>query len=174
MHRAKALAWILVVSKPGQELIAKANLERQFFPVYLPMKLYENRKRELRATPFFPRYLFVQIDARTEDWRKIWSTTGVAGVLGASMHRPPPGVRDWVVERIQAQEDGGYIRMMGEGGALAQEFGAGEVVRMAGSPLEAVFLEYVDAKRCVILVSLVGRDSHVTVDIAKLRATTTD
>lgn len=177
--RGRAAVWICVVAKPFQEITARQNLERQGFPVYLPMKLFEvsagRHKGELRATPFFPRYLFAQIDVREDRWRYIWSTHGVQSVLGSTATKPPYGVADFVIERLQAQEEAGYIRMMGEiverGRAIACPFGEGEVVRLAGSPLEAVFLEPVDAKRAIILTSLLGRDSRVTVDIAKLRST---
>ncbi len=173
--------WVCVVSKPFQEIQAKQNLERQGFPVYLPMKLFEvaagPRKGELRASPFFPRYLFAQIDVRDEAWRYIWSTIGVQSLLGSTASRPPYGIADFFIERLQLQEEAGYIRMMGdiaERGRLAVcPFGEGEIVRMAGSPLEAVFLEPVDAKRAIILVNLLGRDQRLTVDIAKLRATGT-
>lgn len=177
--RGKARVWVAVVTKPSQETIAKRNLEQQGFPVYLPLKLFEvaagARKGELRSTPFFPRYIFAQIDVREDRWRYIWSTTGCQSVLGVTVARPPYGVADFVIERLQAQEEAGYIRMMGdvaERGRLAVcPFGDGEVIRMAGSPLEAVFLEQVDAKRAIILVNLLGRDSRLTVDIAKLRST---
>lgn len=177
--RTARKVWVCVVAKPFAELSAKQNLINQGFDVYLPMKLFEvsagPRKGELRSTPFFPRYLFAHIDVREDRWRYIWSTIGVQSVLGATAARPPCGVADFVIERLQAQEEAGYIRMMGDiaerGRLVACPFGEGEIVRMAGSPLEAVFLEPVDAKRAIILVKLLGRDSRLTVDIAKLRAT---
>lgn len=179
--RAQAAVWVCVVSKPFQEITARQNLERQGFPVYLPMKLFEvatgRFKGELRSTPFFPRYLFAQIDVRDDRWRYIWSTHGVQSLLGSTAARPPYGVADFVIERLQAQEEAGYIRMMGEaaerGAKAVCPFGEGEIVRVAGSPLEAVFLEPVDSKRAIILTNLLGRDSRVTVDIAKLRSTVT-
>lgn len=172
-----AVVWIVVVAKPGQERRAKRELENQAaefgetFEVYLPMKLAANRKRELVASPFFGRYLFVRVDLRIKAWRRIWSTYGVAGVLGSSSGRPF-GVADWVIERVRAQEEAGFIRIgLEEGAAGGRRFAGGEAVRVEGSPLEAVFLEAVDEKRGAILVSLLGRDSRVTVDLSKLRAT---
>lgn len=169
-------AWVVVVSKAGQERRARRELEQQAevfgegFEVYLPMKLSMNRKRELVAQPFFPRYLFAKMDLRTSSWRRIWSTYGVSGMLGGSGERPY-GVADWVIERLRAQEEAGYIRMgLEEDAAKGPVFGAGEAVRVAGGVLEGVFVERVDEKRAAILVSLLGRDSRVTVDLAKLRA----
>lgn len=172
---ASALVWVVVVSKPGQERRAKRELEQQRvefgegFDVYLPMKLAANRKKELVTAPFLPRYLFARIDLRLQSWKRIWSTYGVHGLLGSSMERPY-GVADWVVERLQAQEDAGFIRMgLKEERAAALGFRKDEAVRLAGSPIEGLFVELVDDKRATILVSLLGRDSRLTVDIAKLR-----
>lgn len=176
LARILGLAWVVVVTKPFQEIVARRNLEAQGFPVYLPMKLYENRRKEVVSSPFFPRYLFAQIDVGGEEWRRVWSTIGCHSLLGATPTRPPAGVADWVIERVRQQEEGGYIRMMGEvmaRQAAPRPFTEGQIVRMAGSPLEAVFVEQVDSKRAAILVSLLGRDSRVTVDLAKLRATLT-
>lgn len=175
--RAAALAWVVVVTKPGQEIRAKRELENQGFDTYLPMKLFENRFHRLQAMPFFPRYLFARIDVCSDAWSRIFSTLGVSSILGAGREKAPVGVEAFVIERIRAQEEAGYIRMMGavsSGQAQAHRFGEGEIVRLSGSPLEAVFLEPVDAKRAVILVSLLGRESRLTVDIAKLRSSTED
>ncbi len=169
------LVWVVVVSKPGQERRAKRELEQQAgefgpdFQVYLPMKLAMNRKQEMVTAPFLPRYLFARIDLRLQSWKRIWSTFGVHGLLGSTMERPY-GVADWVIERLQAQEDAGYIRMgLKEERAAAMGFRKDEVVRLAGSPIEGLFVELVDDRRATILVSLLGRDSRLTVDIAKLR-----
>jgi transcriptional antiterminator RfaH len=165
--RAKAVVWIVVVSKPGQERRAKRELEQQGFEIYLPMKLVVNRKRELIASPFFPRYMFARVSLQVGDWRAIWSTYGVQGLLGSPTR--PHGVADAVVERIQAAEESGFIKM--GLAAAAGHFAGGQRVRMAGSDaLEGIFLEAVDEKRAAILVSLLGRDSRVTVDLSKLRA----
>ena len=170
------LVWIVVVSKPGQERRAKRELEQQAadfgpgFEVYLPMKLAANRKRELVAGPFFPRYLFARVDLGVAAWRRIWSTYGVAGVL--SQGERPVGVADWVVERVKAQEEQGFIKMgLAAERARALGFEKGQTVRVEGMALEAVFDELVDDKRAVIFLSLIGRDSRVTVDLSKLRST---
>lgn len=162
------LVWIVVVSKPGQEIKAKAELERQGFEVYLPMRLFENRKRELQASPFFPRYLFARVPVIVEQWRSIFSTYGVASVLGCTGTRAI-GVKDALVERVRAQEEGGYIKI-GLRKADSPHFMTGERVRVGTAwGIEATFIEPVDARRATILVSLLGRDSQVVVDLSKLK-----
>lgn len=183
--RGRAMAWLLVCTKAFQEKLAKDNLERQAalfgpgFEVYLPQKLFKHPRRKcLETAPFFPRYLFVRVDLRLASWKRIWSTRGVQGVMGSSAERPF-AIADWVIERTRQQEDGGFIRMgleVDQAAIRARNAGftEGQVVRAAGMPLEAVFVEFVDDKRASILVSLLGRDSRVTVDLAKLRSATGD
>jgi len=64
-----ALSWYLIHSKPRQEQIALENLERQFYPCYLPIFRAEKiRRGELSVSeePLFPRYLFVQLDTDSQ------------------------------------------------------------------------------------------------------------
>ena len=157
--------WVVVQAKPGQEQRAKGELERQRFEAYLPMRLFEDKARLLRATPFLPPYLFARVPVEVEAWRCILSTYGVSGVLGATTRRAF-GVSDRVVNRIREAEDAGYIRM---GLQADRAFERGQRVRVDGG-LEAIFSETVDRKRGVILFSLLGRDSSLTIDLSRLAA----
>lgn len=160
--------WIVVVSNPGQERLARLNLDQQGFEPYLPMRLAMNRrKQELVAMPFFPRYLFARTGLAMSEWGKIWNTRGVHGVLGHGDR--PIGVANMLIERIRAQEEGGYIKIGLE--ADAPRFEPGErVVTTDEFGFEGVFQERVDEKRAMILVSFLGRDSRFTVDLRKLRS----
>ncbi len=175
------MVWVAVVTKPGQERRAKANLEQQAadfgtgFEVYLPLKLAQARGRVplIIATPFIPRYLFARIDLGTQSWKRIWYTPGVHSLLGGN--EQPNRAPDYVIERLRAQEDAGFIRLdLHAEKAQGADYQPGAAVRLAGGPLEALFVELVDERRAIILVSLLGRNSHVTVDVSKLRTTGTD
>lgn len=162
--------WIVVHSRAGEERLAKEELEHpsRGFEVYLPMRLAtqsdgRGKTREIVARPFFPRFLFARVGLQLDRWKSIYTTRGVRSVLGHGLL--PTGVKDEVIDRIKAQEDAGFIRM-----GLAEDcpFKKGERVKVGG--LEAVFYERIDARRAVILVSLLQRtDSPVTVDLRKLR-----
>jgi transcriptional antiterminator RfaH len=164
--------WVVVACRQAQEVRARVELERQGFDVYLPMRLASIRRpnrngvRDLVARPFLPGYLFVRTSLALGDWRRIWSTFGVKSLLGSEER--PTAVRDWVIERIREQEEGGFIKL----GLLADApaFARGERVQLHNLDLvEGLFLEQIDDRRASILVSLLGRDSRVTVDLAKLR-----
>lgn len=172
----KTHVWVVVVSKPGQERRAKHELKQQGFEVYLPMKLFVvqrgPRKGETMATPFFPRYLFARVPVAVSEWREIFSTYGVAGVLGCSPSRAY-GVKDVFVQRLKDQEEGGYLKV-----GLPDDVAApapGTRVRHEDWGLEGVFEqllnERVDEKRAAFLVSFMGRDSRFVVDLRKLKAT---
>lgn len=160
--------WIVVKAKPGQELRAKGELERQDFNCYLPMRLFENKQREMRATPLFPPYLFARVPLAVEAWRSIFSTFGVASVLGFSRERAL-GVKDALIDRLKAEEDGGYIRIGLAEDQAPPSFGAGDRL-VLDDAYTAMFLEKVDARRGTILLSLFGRDSVHTVDLKRLAA----
>lgn len=161
--------WIVVQTKPMQEVRVKAELERKGFEVYLPMKLFANKAGNLQATPFLPRYLFARITADVGRWRDVWSTIGVAAVLCRSQFRPY-GVRDEVIQRIKAQEEGGFIRLgLPQSGAAAR-FEKGQKVRTGIDGLDGLFLERVDARRGAILINWLGGERRLVVDLSKLEA----
>jgi transcriptional antiterminator RfaH len=160
--------WVVVVTKPGQERRARRELEQQGFDAYLPMKLSMNRKtRELVTMPFFPNYLFAKVSLEIGDWRKVWYTYGVHGLLGSADR--PVGVKDAVIERIRAAEEDGFIKIGLE--AEGPQFERGQRVQTLDEfGFEGVFQERIDGKRCEILVLFLGRDSRFTVDLRKLKA----
>lgn len=162
--------WIVVHTRAGEERVAKEELERlgRGFEVYLPMRLATlkdnwKKSREIVARPFFPRFIFARVGLQVDRWKSIYTTRGVRSVLGNGLL--PTGVKDEVIDRIKAQEEAGFIKM-----GLSEDcpFKPGD--RVGIGPLEAVFHERVDARRVVILLSLLQRtDSPVTVDLRKLR-----
>ncbi len=171
-EKKTAVVWVVVVAKPGQERRAQRELKQQGFETYLPMKLSQNRKKELVAAPFFPRYLFARVSLHMQDWKKIWSTYGVQGLLAGSADRPM-GVSDLVVERIQAEEEGGFIKMGLD--TDVPELKRGQRVRVEGElGIEGMFLEMVDDRRAALLTSLFRGDSRLTVDLRKLKAAGAD
>ena len=66
--------WYLIYTKPHKEQLARENLERQGYEIYLPMARLRRRRMGKGATriePLFPRYLFIHLDAKTDNWSPI-------------------------------------------------------------------------------------------------------
>lgn len=160
--------WYLVLAKRGQERMAKENLERQGFDVYLPMYAPETRKAGATTPrPFLPGYLFVSFDPTVPTWGRIFSTYGVRSMYctgsGGELH-PRPLPNSWI-EQLQIREVHGLI-VRPHQDLVRTRHQQGDPVRyrMASADIDAVFIEAVDAKRVAILVSLLGTDSRQVVD----------
>jgi transcriptional antiterminator RfaH len=149
-------AWYLIHSKPRRERVALDNLERQGYRAYLPLARVYRRERgrvAARIEPLFPRYLFLRLSDRDEDWGPIRSTIGVSALVrfGATPARLP----DAFVETLRARE--------GEDGVQDlpwRELAVGERVRIvdgALAGLEAVFQARTGAERVVVLLQVAER-----------------
>lgn len=172
-------SWYLVLAKRGCERMAKENLERQGFEVYLPMHAPEPARpkpgKPVAPTPrpFLPGYLFVAADIHASDWRRIYGTYGVRSIYttGAGLDARPRALPNRWIEDLQCREVNGLIRLAEAPEGPALERGAAIQYRgMRSLPLDGVFLERVDGKRVAILISLLGSDSRrVEVDAAQVR-----
>lgn len=166
--------WYVVVTHAGQERLARMNLVRQGFDVYLPMRPPLTANPKAGAKPLFPRYMFVSVDLDRPgcEWRALYSTIGVHDVLsvGAGEARKPRAIPSHWIDSIQAREVDGLVILKPK---PESRFKAGEpcVVEIGerGGALEAVFLEPVDAKRVALLISLLGSDSRHVVPSASVK-----
>ena len=97
--------WYLVYTKPRHETVAKLNLQRQAFHVYLPLLQQHKRKRhhyQMVTEPLFPRYLFIYLDTTMNDWSKIRSTRGCISLVRFAAH--PARVPDALIEKLKREE----------------------------------------------------------------------
>lgn len=164
-------AWYVVHSQPHAELRAAEHLERQGFPCYVPV--YLKRRRHARRVdvvraPFFPRYLFVQIDVTRQRWRSINGTVGVSRLVTRGL-MPTPVMPD-VVDAIRAREnEQGLIGLLPQ----AVRFRRGDAVRVVEGAFEAcqgLFEALTDSERVAILLDLLGRKVRVVLDAGAIEA----
>lgn len=173
--------WHVVQVKAKHEIWAAQNLRHNGHEVYLPMRRltetagvgFVQRKGavkarveggRIRSLPLFPGYLFVLVRSATE-WASIFTTMGVTSVVGT--RERPQAVRKGVVEKLKEAEELGLMAM-----ASVEEINdrlagveAGDPVKllMMGEEMAAVFGTNIDAERCMVLVSICGRDSRTYV-----------
>jgi transcriptional antiterminator RfaH len=161
------LRWYLIHTKPLSEGLAKTNLERQDYQVYLPRATqsvrYNGHWRD-RIVSLFPRYLFLRLNEGRQSLAPARSTLGVASVVrfGSQYTIVPDAVIDGLVAR--ADPVSGLHRLV-RGARLTP----GTAVRIRKGPfdgLEGVFEREAGADRVVVLLNLLGQavSAHVPGD----------
>ena len=149
--------WYAVHTKPRQEIVAKENLQRQGFPVYLPCIQVARRKKDSwqnMIEPLFPRYLFIQSDSETENLAPIRSTRGVSDLVRFGYQLVP--VPDGLIAGMKAMEDqksGLYI-------PKSRLFTAGDEVIITEGPfaeMKGIYNCDLGEQRAIILLECLGR-----------------
>lgn len=159
--------WYLIYSKPQKELVARENLERQGYEVYLPMARLRRRrmgKGVTRIEPLFPRYLFIHLDTKTDNWSPIRSTLGVNNIVKFGMY--PSAVPEKLIELLDDRCDEEGIQDI-----APDEYKEGEAIRVMEGPmtgLEGVFLTKTGSDRVMVLLDIVGKHTRVNMETEKL------
>lgn len=157
-------AWYVVCCKPRQEAVARENLLRQGFEVYLPRIRTRQRQRDRWVDAIqvlFPRYLFVRADRRSQSTASIRSTRGAVGLVRFGIE--PAVVPDRVIEAILAREDAAT----GLHEQARPGFRAGEPVTMLEGPfagMEGIFASEDGLERAILLIELLGKTNRVRVN----------
>lgn len=159
--------WYVVLTKPKQELRAQEHLERQGGVAFVPMFANERiirGQRVVRQEPLFSGYLFLQVDSDNALLSKVRSTLGVRQILtfaGQLMTIAPSIIVD-----LQQRNRNTEIH-------TPEPFSAGQSVTLEHGPFQhyqALFKEYDGAKRGIILLSLLGQQNELVIQLADLRA----
>jgi transcriptional antiterminator RfaH len=157
------MCWLLVYTKPRAEALALEHLERQGFEVLCPlMRAQKLRRRKWTwiEEPLFPRYLFVGASA-DQSWAPVRSTVGVASLVkfGGTYATVPEAL----IELLRSSVDQPEVHR-----PLFQQ---GQKLRIVAGPyarLEVIFEMEEGDERATVLLDLLGRQSRVSVDVAKL------
>lgn len=162
--------WYVVYTRTGMERMAQAHLENQGFTTYLPRRRKERRharRIDSILVPFFPRYMFVSFDIKTDPWRSVNGTFGVQYLVG--MGETASVVPDSVIESIRARENAEGVIQIVE----APPYAPGELVEITQGALAAhtgIFKCANDNQRITLLLSLLGRETEVKLPINAVRA----
>lgn len=155
--------WYVVLTKPRQERRAKENLEYQGAHVFSPLFRREyivRGKRILRQEPLFPGYLFLKSNSADPLLSKVRSTFGASGLLYFGSQLAIMG--SLLVDDLQ------QCTVYNERDLLHKK---GQKVALRSGPFqytEAIFQEYDGAKRAIILLSLLGQQSQLLVEVSEL------
>mgnify|MGYP005742402427 CR=1 FL=1 len=154
--------WYVAQVKPNGFARAEANLDRQGFETFMPLRRKTVRQaRQMREVlrPVFPGYLFIKFGSKRADWRKINSTFGVSKLISFEAGKPVP-VPDALMAGLHARCDDHQILQPFD------DLQTGASVRMLSGPF-ADFVGEVEgmvANDCVrLLFELMGQTTRVDV-----------
>ena len=159
--------WLCVMCKTQQESIARDNLTRQGFTVYLPMAQQRGRKPGRATTnlkAMFPGYLFIEADLEYQDLSVIRSTIGCIAFLRHGAR--PALVLNQVMESIKQAEDVLHGKF-----EIHQNFTPGskyELMEQGFNGHTATFLALDGEERARVLVTLLNKEHEVKIPISSL------
>lgn len=161
--------WYLARLKPNCAQIAKRNLERQGFEVFVPLERQSRRRGSQFIDierPFFPGYLFVSDLTDSAHWRTIRSTYGIAQLV--SFGSIPATVPTEIISQLKASCDKNSVIRSRE--ALTR----GDNVRISAGP----FVDFVGRverlnpdQRAWILLDILGKQTRVALPLSELQLT---
>lgn len=170
MTLANGPLWYAVHTHPREERKALTHLRRQDYRVYLPCyaKIIRHaRKNERVVRPFFPRYLFVNLNLASMGWRSIRSTIGVSDIV--CFGEQPAPLPAGVIETLQRQQDADGLIQIARQNFLKP---GDSVVVLSGPFAHQLGLcdAFSDNERVAILLDLLGRKVRVILDVEAVEA----
>ena len=159
--------WLCVMCKTQQESIARDNLTRQGFIVYLPVAQQRGGKQGRVTTnseAMFPGYLFIEADLEYQDLSVIRSTIGCIAVLRHGAR--PALVPNQVMESIKQAEDVLHGKF-----EIHQNFTPGsnyELMKQGFNGHTATFLALDGKERARVLVKLLNKQHEVRIPTSSL------
>lgn len=155
--------WYAVATRPRMEAVARDNLRRQGYEVWLPEARLRKRSKgrwQVVTEALFPGYLFVALDLGRDNIAPIRSTIGARGMVRFGLHSPamPAGSVEFLQGRTpQAADEETKLPFL-----------PGDKLRIARGPfagLEAVYQMQRGADRVQVLLGLLGREHSVGVAV---------
>ena len=154
--------WYVAQVKPNGFARAEANLDRQGFETFMPLRrktVRHARQMHDVLRPIFPGYLFIKFGSERADWRKINSTFGVSKLISFEAGRPTP-VPDALMTGLRARcNDNNVLQPL-------DDLRAGERLRMltgAFADFVGEVEEMVTSDRVRLLFELMGQTTRVDV-----------
>lgn len=156
-------AWYLILTRPRQERTALVNLERQGYGAFLPLMSSRKRRQNRLVTvvePMFPRYLFVQLNTTSDNWRPIQSTLGVTTLVRFGML--PARIPGDLVELLRSQGDENGIRDVSP-----PALKPGMRVRIGAGPFEGfegILHARTGKERVILLLDIASQTTRIELD----------
>ncbi len=162
--------WYVVYSKPHKENSARFHISAKGLEVFYPrLSLPRNTKRLNPIIPLFPNYLFVRLNAESEEYSYVSWSPGVSRIVGFNGHPTP--LDDEVVRFLQSRSDSyGIIQ-------ARSSLKRGQEVRVTDGPfsgLSGIISEPPNAKgRVKVLLTLLNRNADVDLPVEHVESSWT-
>jgi transcriptional antiterminator RfaH len=160
-------SWFLIYAKSRQEEVARDNLARQDYCVYLPLAQMHRIKSGRRVAviqPLFPRYLFIQLDTSSDNWAPIRSTKGVSSLVRFGVE--PGRIPDQLIQLLQQSESESGLHDWVE-----PEFAAGQAVCVMDGSMrgyEGIFIAKSGKERVLVLLDILGRQVRTQLALGQI------
>lgn len=160
--------WYVIYTKAKSESIASEHLQRQNFNTYLP-RVETMKRRQGRLTPlvspFFPRYIFIQMDINTDNWAPIRSTRGVCGVV--KFEGVPKEVPTRLIQALKDNENAEQLQDI-----TPPSWKEGDVVAIEQGPFagySCIFQGRRSSDRVAVLLDIIGKPARAVLDYQNLQ-----
>jgi transcriptional antiterminator RfaH len=153
------MSWMVAVTQPRRESVAKRFVEAQGRETYFP--LYRDFPCET-IQPLFPNYLFIR-HANDEAWHFLKSTIGIITFI--MKDGQPELMRDSAMHTLRSYERDGVICL--------NEFHSGDKIKVVGSVFDGwngIYLGMTSAGRCRIMLTMLGQEVPVTMEPQHVKA----
>jgi len=164
-------SWYLIYTKPRQENLARENLNRQGFVTYLPIA-QRTRRRNGRyiniIEPFFPRYLFIQLNTDTDNWAPIRSTVGVSQMV--RFGGIPAVLPDDLITYLKQNDDSNGLQLQRQ-----RDMSPGDRIEIVNGPFvgyQGIYQQQKSAERVAILLDIAGKNAALTLSVHDLQLAT--
>lgn len=167
-----AAKWYAIHTKPRQEEVARENLQRQDFEIFLPMIKAKKRQRGKwidKIEPLFPRYLFIRLAIFEDSFAPIRSTRGVQQIVRFGDY--PAQVPTDFVQALIANQD----TLLGIQKPKVPVFKPGDKVTVIDGPLQGLtgIIENDNGEeRVIMMLNLLGRDNVLSIETDNLMPAT--
>lgn len=159
------MSWLVVRTKPRQELRALQNLENQNIQVFLPMLTSSKVRRGKRVDidePMFPGYLFIQLTDALENLHKVKHTFGVLSILRFGQKLAE--VNDELIVELQKLNEQHSVRLKS-----APE--PGDSVTINDGPFKGFLAKVITldgTSRCIVLLDWLNQQVSASVDYSQI------
>lgn len=160
MTEDSARTWNVLYTKPHREEMVCSWLSERGMPVYLPKVRARNKEQKDRMVPFFPCYVFAQLDLQRQDLTSVGWTPGLRRVVsfGGVPATVGDAFIDFISERLAEINRQGWPSPFKPGDrVLITEGPFRDMIGIFERPSSA-------ARRVQILLDMLGKQTRCEVD----------